>query len=74
MRRLACVVSLFIVLFVVFDASAQQTSITTVPNLIRYSGTLPQSGSATASPKLTGVTFAIYQQQEGGAPVWMETQ
>ena len=74
MRRLGCVVSLLIILFVVSNSSAQQTSITTVPNLIRYSGTLSQSGSLAASPKIAGVTFAIYKQQEGGAPVWMETQ
>jgi hypothetical protein len=26
------------------------------------------------SSATTGVTFAIYQQQEGGSPIWMETQ
>jgi hypothetical protein len=45
----------------------------TVPRLIKFSGTLkdpkgePKSGYA-------GVTFAIYAEQEGGAPLWMETQ
>jgi len=29
---------------------------------------------AAFSSNATGVTFAIYQQQDGGAPVWMETQ
>jgi len=73
MRSIASKVLLPLVLSAAFAGWCQQSA-TTVPNLIRYSGTLPQSGSATASPKLTGVTFAIYQQQEGGAPVWMETQ
>jgi trimeric autotransporter adhesin len=53
--------------------SAQQSATTAVPNLIRYGGTLKDaSGAAIAAT--TGVTFAIYKQQDGGAPVWMETQ
>jgi len=74
MRRLACVVSLVTLLFAVSIASAQQPNNSTVPNLIRYGGTLFQSGSAAAAAKITGVTFAIYKQQEGGAAVWLETQ
>ena len=72
MRRLVCVVSLTTILFTSFSASAQQTN-TTVPSLIRYGGTLLRPSSATLSSKITGVTFAIYKQQEGGAPVWKET-
>jgi hypothetical protein len=74
----ACLVSvaslLVTILLTAFNLSAQQTNASTVPNLINYSGKLVQSGSATISSKVTGVTFAIYKQQEGGAPVWMETQ
>ncbi len=73
MRRLAYVVSLFTILFAVVNSLAQETN-TTVPNLIRYGGTLIQRGSAADSSKVAGVTFAIYKQQEGGAPVWLETQ
>ena len=53
--------------------SAQQITGTTVPNLIRYGGTLKD---AYGSPLVatTGVTFAIYKQQDGGAPIWLETQ
>jgi hypothetical protein len=46
---------------------------TIVPRLVNYSGKVvdvegkPGSGVA-------GVTFAIYKDQEGGAPLWMETQ
>src|SRR6266446_6437811 len=49
------------------------SSSVTVPRLINFSGILkdrkgePKSGAA-------GVTFAIYAEQEGGAPLWMETQ
>jgi hypothetical protein len=55
--------------------SAQQTATTSVPNLIRYSGTLKDAqGAALSSSTAVGVTFSIYKQQDGGASVWMETQ
>jgi hypothetical protein len=55
--------------------SAQQTATTSVPNLIRYSGTLKDAqGAAPSSSTAVGVTFSIYKQQDGGASVWMETQ
>ena len=53
---------------------AQQTSVTAVPNLIRYSGTLKDAPGPVPSATPLGVTFAIYKQQDGGAPVWQETQ
>ena len=54
--------------------SAQQTATTSVPNLIRYSGTLKDAENVAISSTAVGVTFAIYKQQEGGAPIWQETQ
>jgi hypothetical protein len=53
---------------------AQQAAVTTIPNLICYGGTLKDAQGAPLSSTTAGVTFAIYKQQEGGAPVWMETQ
>jgi hypothetical protein len=53
---------------------AQQASVTTVPNLIRYGGTLKDAQGAPLSSSTVGITFAIYKQQDGGAPIWMETQ
>jgi trimeric autotransporter adhesin len=53
--------------------SAQQVSVT-VPNLIRYEGTLKDAANAPLASVTTGVTFAVYRQQNGGAPVWLETQ
>ncbi len=72
MRRLVCFVCLATLLTWVSVAAAQQAHDSTVPSLIRYGGTLSQP-TASAS-RIVGVTFAIYKQQEGGAPVWMETQ
>ena len=80
MRRLATttlfVLSLLLSLAVL---NAQQADVTTantsVPNLIRYSGTLHSAeGAATSSATPQGVTFSIYKQQDGGAAVWQETQ
>ena len=45
-----------------------------MPNLIRYGGTLKDAQGAALASSTVGVTFAIYNQQDGGAPMWMETQ
>ena len=37
--------------------------------MVKYSGTLKD-----ATSRLVGVTFALYKDQEGGAPLWLETQ
>jgi hypothetical protein len=73
MRRISIALALFTLIFISIS-SAQQSSTTTVPNLIRYSGTLKDAQGAPLSSAPVGVTFAIYKLQEGGAPVWMETQ
>ncbi len=68
--------SLFVVLFTLLLVSlsaAQSSPSAAVPNLINFGGTLPEAGSGAISAT-TGVTFAIYQQQSGGAPLWIETQ
>ena len=70
-RRLAIATWLFANICSI--SSAQQTSTTAVPNLIRYSGTLKDPGVVSLGTPL-GVTFAIYKQQDGGAAVWQETQ
>src|SRR3984957_17568769 len=62
-------------------AAAQQTaaapvSISTtsaVPNLISYSGTLKDAGGRALS-SVSGVTFLLYRDEQGGAPLWLETQ
>jgi len=44
-----------------------------VPRLINYSGALRDAGGKPLSG-VTGVTFLLYKDEQGGAPVWMETQ
>ena len=52
---------------------AQGTSTTVeVPRLVNYSGNLDNAGAGPAT--VVGVTFAMYQDQSDGAPLWMETQ
>lgn len=57
------------------DQAASQPGTTSVPNFIRYSGTLKNvQGAALVAPTTVGVTFSVYKQQDGGAAVWHETQ
>ena len=45
----------------------------TVPRLVKFSGTRT-AGDGKAAPGTVGVTFALYEREHGGAPLWMETQ
>ncbi len=76
MRRFSTSLAIAVsMLLVASICSAQQTSTRSVPNLIRYGGVLKDAqGVALSSSTTVGVTFSIYKQQDGGAPVWMETQ
>lgn len=47
-----------------------QAGVTTVPRLIQFGGAVKEA----AGRPVAGLTFALYKEQEGGAPVWMETQ
>lgn len=54
---------------------AQQTSTasaSTVPSMINFSGTLTDGSKALNGT--FGVTFALYAEQTGGSPLWLETQ
>jgi trimeric autotransporter adhesin len=44
-----------------------------VPNLINYNGILRDSSGRTLN-SITGVTFLLYNAEQGGAPLWLETQ
>jgi len=63
------------VLFFVCSAvvlSAQQAS-TSVPRLVRVSGTFRPSSGQVVSP-VESVTFSVYADEQGGTPLWSETQ
>lgn len=81
-RRLGVKLSLVVALCSVpLGVSAQQTpgiarevsTGTVVPKLVNYSGTLADLNGKPIS-EITGVTFALYKESQGGAPLWMETQ
>ena len=44
-----------------------------VPRLVNFSGKILDA-QGKPLPGVAGVNFAIYKDQEGGAPLWMETQ
>ncbi len=79
MRRWLLCCALFVVLgcagvaqspAVLPDGSGQQVS---VPHLIRFSGAL-KDGSGAALQGTVGITFALYNDQQGGNALWIETQ
>lgn len=54
--------------------AAQESQISaTVPRLMTYSGRATDAHGRPTSG-VAGVTFTIYKEQEGGAPLWLETQ
>jgi hypothetical protein len=70
------VVWLFVTLLIAQAAVAQQSAQNnagTVPRLIPYSGV---ATDVTGKPLsgVVGITFLLYQQEDGDAPLWLETQ
>jgi len=69
---------LFAVVFVVLPAFAQQSSAPVaagagVPTLVSFNGVLKDIDGKPLH-NVVGVTFSLYREQEGGAPLWLETQ
>ena len=73
MGRFACFILSLVFCLALINSAAQQTA-STVPNLMRYGGVLKDSDGELVISRVEGVTFAIYKQQEGGAPLWLENQ
>lgn len=57
----------------VFAQSAHDTSSPPVPRLVKFSG-VARDDAGHAKTGVVGVTFALYKDQDGGAPLWLETQ
>jgi len=55
------------------SAGVNTSSTAVVPPLVRFSGVLADDhGKPLAG--VVGVTFALYKDVQGGAPLWLETQ
>ena len=52
---------------------AQSQTSSTMPRLVMYSG-VAKDTSGKALSGTVGITFALYSAQEGGVPLWLETQ
>lgn len=65
--------ALVLVVFALFCAAANGKSSATVPRLVNFSGKATDlQGKAISG--IAGATFAIYKEESGGAPLWLETQ
>jgi len=58
------------------DVSSQSSASNTFPRLVRFSGTLPERRGASPATAAAAarVTFAVYEEQAGGAALWSEVQ
>ena len=54
-------------------AQAATTTMSAVPNVVNYSGVLTDLNGKPLSG-IQGVTFLLYSSEQGGNPLWMETQ
>jgi hypothetical protein len=78
MNSAKCLLSCLLALAVLGSlTNAQQTSSSAesavVPRLVNFPGKATDTQGKAISG-ITGATFAIYQEQSGGAPRWLETQ
>ena len=73
--RLAGRVVLTVALMITCGASSSlgQEQSAVVPTLVNFSGTLTDANGKPLSGTV-GVTFYLYKDQQGGSPLWMETQ
>jgi trimeric autotransporter adhesin len=55
------------------SAAIATASASAVPQLVSYNGVLKDAGGKPVT-SVTGVTFLIYKDETGGAPLWLETQ
>ena len=70
---LICASSLWICCTSGLRAQEARKTNPTVPRLVKFTGALSETGGKPLSG-VVGVTFALYEEERGGAPLWMETQ
>jgi hypothetical protein len=67
------VVSCLLSVFAQRPETAASAANAAVPTLVKFSGTLVEVNDKPLT-SVVGVTFSLYKDSEGGAPLWMETQ
>jgi hypothetical protein len=75
-RTRVCVGICLLLVSVVFPVMAQQpapASNAIVPPMVKFSGRLTDANGKPPT-EVVGVTFLLYKDSQGGAPLWMETQ
>ncbi len=72
--RIGCVVVGFLlsVLSMAAQSASSGSTSSSVPPLVNFNGVLTSAGKPVTGT--VGVTFYLYQDQQGGAPLWLETQ
>ncbi len=71
--RFACVVIGLLSLVSLTVAQTSTPTASALPRLVRFGGTVKDlNGNPTTG--VVGITFALYSEQTGGAPLWLETQ
>ncbi len=68
-----CAVMLLVAWTAALVAQPPAKTAAAVPRLVRFNGTLSDGGGKPLSGAV-GVTFALYEEEQGGTPLWMETQ
>jgi hypothetical protein len=71
--RLACVVFGFLSLASLAAAQTSAQAASALPRLVRFSGAVKDLNGNPLTG-VVGITFALYSEQSGGAPLWLETQ
>ncbi|HVI08066.1 MAG TPA: hypothetical protein VND65_07195 [Candidatus Binatia bacterium] len=72
MRGIRTLVALCVLVLAGWRSWAQQTA-TAVPMLVNFSSSLSDAAGKPVTAT-TSVTFSLFQNQQGGAPLWSETQ
>src|SRR5581483_867337 len=66
-------VALLLLLATCAFAQSQSPDAPTVPHLVKYAGVV-RNASGEPLTGTVGVTFALYAAEQGGSPLWIETQ
>jgi trimeric autotransporter adhesin len=67
-----CLVAILFGSLAIAQSTISPSSSAVVPRLVNFSGKAAENGKVITG--VAGATFAIYSEESGGAPLWLETQ